>query len=110
MPDAPSPWPLFDLRVSAPRLTLRLPSDTELMELARRAAGRVLPAEQAGFLPQRLVTAALAGVRAQLHAVPPVGARELDPGEVLRRERWEAHRRSGISVSGLAGCLELFGL
>ena len=46
----PSAWPLFDLRVSTPSLTLRLATDAELMRLAHRAAGAVLPAARAGFM------------------------------------------------------------
>ena len=46
----PSAWPLFDLRVTTPRLTLRPATDGELMRLADRAAGNVLPAAQAGFM------------------------------------------------------------
>jgi RimJ/RimL family protein N-acetyltransferase len=47
---ASTAWPLFDLRVTTPRLTLRVPTDPELMRLADRAAGRVLPSEQAAFM------------------------------------------------------------
>jgi RimJ/RimL family protein N-acetyltransferase len=43
-------WPLYDLRVRTPRLTLRLPTETELMDLGRRAVGRVLPPERAAFM------------------------------------------------------------
>jgi RimJ/RimL family protein N-acetyltransferase len=46
----PIAWPVFDLRVTTPRLTLRLPVDVELMRLAERAAGRVLSQERAGFM------------------------------------------------------------
>ena len=34
-----SAWPLFDLRVTTPELTLRLATDAELMRLADRAFG-----------------------------------------------------------------------
>jgi len=37
-----SSWPLFDLQIHTPDLTLRLPSDEELGLLARRAEGNVL--------------------------------------------------------------------
>jgi RimJ/RimL family protein N-acetyltransferase len=52
MPDVVSSiaWPLFGLRVTTPRLSLRLPSDTELIRLAERGAGRLLSPEQAGFM------------------------------------------------------------
>jgi RimJ/RimL family protein N-acetyltransferase len=51
MPGVPSTaWPLFDLRVTTPQLTLRPPTDAELMRLADRAVGRVLPPEQAAFM------------------------------------------------------------
>ena len=43
-------WPLFDLRVTTPRLTLRLPREDELLRLAERAVGNVLAPEQAGFM------------------------------------------------------------
>src|ERR1039458_5437089 len=43
-------WPLFDLRIKTPQLTLRLSYDAELMGLAEKAAGRVLPAEKADFM------------------------------------------------------------
>lgn len=47
---APAGWPLFGLRVSTPRLVLRVPSEGELLTLAERAAGRVLPAEERTFM------------------------------------------------------------
>lgn len=43
-------WPLFDLRITTPRLELRAPLDHELLALAERAAGQVLAAEQAMFM------------------------------------------------------------
>jgi RimJ/RimL family protein N-acetyltransferase len=43
-------WPLFALRVTTPRLTLRLPPEAELLPLAEQAAGRVVTREQAGFM------------------------------------------------------------
>jgi RimJ/RimL family protein N-acetyltransferase len=43
-------WPLFALRVTTPRLTLRLPPEAELLPLAEQAAGRVVTPEQAGFM------------------------------------------------------------
>jgi RimJ/RimL family protein N-acetyltransferase len=43
-------WPLFDLLLVTPRLTLRLGRDEELDQLARASAGRVLPEEQAEFM------------------------------------------------------------
>jgi RimJ/RimL family protein N-acetyltransferase len=43
-------WPLFDLELRTPRLSLRLARDQELDELARAAAGRVLPAGEAEFM------------------------------------------------------------
>ncbi|MBM3676569.1 MAG: GNAT family N-acetyltransferase, partial [Actinobacteria bacterium] len=43
-------WPLHALSVTTPRLTLRLPCDTELMRLAERAAGRVVRPEDARFM------------------------------------------------------------
>jgi RimJ/RimL family protein N-acetyltransferase len=46
----PSAWPLYDLRVTTPRVTLRVPTEAELLRLAGRAAGKVLPAAQAGFM------------------------------------------------------------
>jgi RimJ/RimL family protein N-acetyltransferase len=49
---ASTAWPLFELRVTTPQLTLRLPTDAELMRLADRAAGRVLPPEQAIFMTE----------------------------------------------------------
>ena len=45
-----SAWPLFDLRIITPQLTLRLSPDVELMRLAEKAVGRVLPAERADFM------------------------------------------------------------
>ncbi|MGH9116068.1 MAG: GNAT family N-acetyltransferase [Acidimicrobiales bacterium] len=41
-------WPLFDLRVTTPRVELRLPGDDDLVELARVAAGGV---HDAGAMP-----------------------------------------------------------
>jgi RimJ/RimL family protein N-acetyltransferase len=41
-------WPLFDLRIRTPRLELRLPTDDELLVVARLAAGGV---HAAGFMP-----------------------------------------------------------
>lgn len=43
-------WPLFDLRLVTPRLTLRLPTDDELDRLAANSAGRVLPPDEANFM------------------------------------------------------------
>jgi RimJ/RimL family protein N-acetyltransferase len=43
-------WPLFDLRLITPRLTLRLPTDEELDRLATQSAGRVLPPDEANFM------------------------------------------------------------
>lgn len=45
-----NPWPLYELRIITPRLTLRVPSEAELLGLAEQAAGRVLPREQAVFM------------------------------------------------------------
>lgn len=43
-------WPLYDLRVTTARLTLRLPTEAELMDLGARAVGRVLPPKHAAFM------------------------------------------------------------
>src|SRR4051794_18264848 len=43
-------WPLLDLRVRTPRLTLRVARDEELLVLADRAAGTLLAPEQAAFM------------------------------------------------------------
>jgi RimJ/RimL family protein N-acetyltransferase len=43
-------WPLFALRVTTPRLALRLPPEADLLVLAEQAAGRVVTPEQAGFM------------------------------------------------------------
>jgi len=43
-------WPLFDLRVTTPRLVLRVPGEDELLRLAERAAGNILTPEQARFM------------------------------------------------------------
>jgi RimJ/RimL family protein N-acetyltransferase len=43
-------WPLFALRVTTPRLTLRLPPEADLLPLAEQSAGRVVTPEQAGFM------------------------------------------------------------
>ena len=40
-------WPLFDLRVRTPRLTLRVARDEELLGIAERVAGTLLAPEQA---------------------------------------------------------------
>lgn len=45
-----STWPFFDLGVTTPRLTLRMPKDEELMPLAERAYGNVLDEENHYFL------------------------------------------------------------
>ena len=44
------PWPLFDLRIRTPRLELRLPTDDDLMELARVAAAGVVEEGKTVFL------------------------------------------------------------
>ena len=46
----PTAWPLFDLVVRPPQVTLRLPREDELLALAGHAAGRVLPEHEAGFM------------------------------------------------------------
>ena len=43
------PWPLFDLRLRTPRLELRLPTDDDLLELARVAREGVLDEGQPFF-------------------------------------------------------------
>jgi RimJ/RimL family protein N-acetyltransferase len=43
------PWPLFDLRLTTPRLELRLPSDDDLLALARVARGGVMDEGQTFF-------------------------------------------------------------
>jgi RimJ/RimL family protein N-acetyltransferase len=43
------PWPLFDLRVRTPRLELRLPTDDDLLELARVARAGVMDEGQTFF-------------------------------------------------------------
>lgn len=43
-------WPLFDLAVTTPELTLRLPRDDELEALAAQAAGRVVDPDQAAWM------------------------------------------------------------
>lgn len=44
------PWPLFDLRLRAPRLELRLPTDDDLLELAVVARAGVVPAGRDYFI------------------------------------------------------------
>ena len=44
------PWPLFDLRIRTPRLELRLPTDDDLMEMARVAAAGVVEEGKTVFL------------------------------------------------------------
>jgi RimJ/RimL family protein N-acetyltransferase len=43
------PWPLFDLRLTTPRLELRLPTDEDLLELARVARAGVMDDGQSFF-------------------------------------------------------------
>lgn len=43
-------WPLFDVRVETPLLSLRSADDQQLMSLADRAAGRLLEASQSAFM------------------------------------------------------------
>jgi RimJ/RimL family protein N-acetyltransferase len=43
------PWPLFDLRIRTPRLELRLPTDDDLLELARVARAGVMDEGQTFF-------------------------------------------------------------
>lgn len=47
---ATTAWPFFDLTVTTPLLTLRVPREDELLELAERSVGRVLAPEQAMFM------------------------------------------------------------
>ena len=44
------PWPLFDLRLRTPRLELRLPTDEDLLELARVARAGIVDADRTVFL------------------------------------------------------------
>lgn len=44
------PWPLFDLRVRTPNLELRLPTDNDLLELARVARAGIVDADRTVFL------------------------------------------------------------
>jgi len=44
------PWPLFDLRLRTPRLELRLPTDDDLLELARVARDGVIDEGRTAFL------------------------------------------------------------
>ena len=67
-------WPLFDLRVRTPRLTLRVARDEELLALAERVAGTLLASEQAAFM----------GAWAQLES--PAFEREF----MRRHWRWRA--------------------
>ena len=46
----PRAWPLFDLRIETPLLTLRLPTDPELEALADKAPGSVLTKESRHYL------------------------------------------------------------
>ncbi len=44
------PWPIFDLRVRTPNLELRLPTDDDLLELARVARAGIVDADRTVFL------------------------------------------------------------
>lgn len=44
------PWPLFDLRIRTPRLELRLPTDDDLLELARVVRAGVVEEDKTVFL------------------------------------------------------------
>jgi RimJ/RimL family protein N-acetyltransferase len=44
------PWPLFDLRIRTPRLELRLPTDDDLLELARAARAGIVERDQTVFM------------------------------------------------------------
>ena len=44
------PWPLFDLRLRTPRLELRLPTDDDLLELARVARAGILEPDRIAFM------------------------------------------------------------
>jgi RimJ/RimL family protein N-acetyltransferase len=44
------PWPLFDLRIRTPRLELRLPTDDDLLELARVARAGIVDEDRTVFL------------------------------------------------------------
>jgi RimJ/RimL family protein N-acetyltransferase len=46
----PHPWPLFDLRVRTPNLELRLPTDNDLLELARVARVGIVDSDRTVFL------------------------------------------------------------
>jgi RimJ/RimL family protein N-acetyltransferase len=44
------PWPLFDLRLRTPNLELRMPTDDDLLELARVARAGIIDADRTAFL------------------------------------------------------------
>jgi len=44
------PWPIFDLRLRTPRLELRLPTDEDLLELARVARAGIVDADRTVFM------------------------------------------------------------
>ena len=50
-PVSPAPWPLFDLTVTTPRLTLRYANDALLLELAAVAHDVIAPEPDDGGSP-----------------------------------------------------------
>jgi RimJ/RimL family protein N-acetyltransferase len=44
------PWPLFDLRIRTPRLEMRLPTDDDLLELARAAQSGIVDRGRTVFM------------------------------------------------------------
>jgi hypothetical protein len=76
------PWPLFDLRVRTPNLELRLPTDDDLLELARVARAGIV----AAGVSERAQEPTPAWIARPRHAVRSAPG-ELRPGRLPVPER-----------------------
>ena len=87
---ANSYWPLFDLRITTPRLELRLPTDDELNSF-------VAVSDKCGYERNGETRFLMGGT---------------EPVRIIRfrmdAERWNAHRRDDVEVAGFEACGDLF--
>ncbi|GAA0542002.1 hypothetical protein [Actinomadura livida] len=88
-------FPLLGLRLSTPRLELRLPSSEELATLAELAAEGI---HAVGYRPDGL----------ERHMIR--GALPIDARLRLSRAAWYRHRTTPVTIEGLEPCLPVLGL
>ncbi|WP_198427413.1 hypothetical protein [Streptomyces buecherae] len=91
-------WPLAGLRVTTPRLELRLPDDEELAALADLAAEGVHAPDR---MPFTVPWSAAPG---------PRRARSVVQRHWLRRGDWTPDPNLPVTLTGLDLCLSLFGV